>query len=366
MAPSQGRSRGLKTLQWLIRAAQLGASIIVMGIYVYFLVSLHDHNLSIPSSVPSVTGIAGAAILYDLLALLLLCRLAGRAAASFVAMLFDVAFGSAFIYVAVANKGGASQCTGQVSTVFGSGKDGDAVEGEGGSDFVKLPGLRTACKLQTACLAIAIILVFLFIFSALTEFGLGRNHQRQKRLAAKEENQAKYGQIQEGADAQDNTEKQTKPRGGFLGRLFGRKKNALLPQQDPNALPQHADPDRYNRASDGTDATAVEDGRGTGVQNKYETGYGYPQQQPYGQQPQQPYGSVVGDSYEHADDPYRQRYSFENPYERHYPAATTSPTSPYENPYVDHWQPEPQPTFQHNRRPVPKPQEYDDGIYDRP
>lgn len=102
------------------------------------------------------------------------------------------------------------------------------------------------------------------------------------------------------------------------------------------------------------------------MQNKYETGYGYPQHQPYGQQqPQQQYGSVVGDSYEHAGDPYRQRYSFENPYERPYPAAT-SPTSPYENPYVDHWQPEPQPTFQHSRRPVPKPQEYDDGIYDRP
>lgn len=176
MAPSQGRSRGLKTLQWLIRAAQLGASIIVMGIYVYFLVSLHDHNLSIPSSVPSVTGIAGAAILYDLLALLLLCRLAGRPAASFVAMLFDVAFGSAFIYVTVANKGGASQCTGQVSTVFGSGKDGDAVEGEGGSDFVKLPGLRTACKLQTACLAIAIILVYALpsfpVFTPLLETNL--------------------------------------------------------------------------------------------------------------------------------------------------------------------------------------------------
>jgi hypothetical protein len=46
-----------------------------------------------------------------------------------------------------------------VNTVFGSGADGEEVEGQSGK-FTQLPNLHIACKLETACLAIAIIQVY--------------------------------------------------------------------------------------------------------------------------------------------------------------------------------------------------------------
>jgi hypothetical protein len=159
MPSSRGRGLGLKFLQWFIRAVQLASAIIILGIYIYFLVTLHDHNLSVPTSVRAVTGIAGAAVVYTGIALLLLCCLAGLPFTSFIAIVLDVGFLGAFIYVAVANKNGASQCTGQVNTVFGSGADGEEVEGQSGK-FTQLPNLHIACKLETACLAIAIIQVY--------------------------------------------------------------------------------------------------------------------------------------------------------------------------------------------------------------
>jgi len=76
----------------------------------------------------------------------------------FIAMLLDLAFCGAFIYVAYATRGGASSCKGNVNTPFGSGNantNNSVQQGSGG--FTHLPSLKTACRLETATFAVAIV-----------------------------------------------------------------------------------------------------------------------------------------------------------------------------------------------------------------
>ena len=145
----------LKSLQWFIRGVQCLCAALILGVYSYFLAALHNHRLPIDTSVRAVEGISGAAVLYTLIGLVFLCCVAGIAFTSFIAIVLDVCFVGAFIYVAVANKGGASSCKGYVDTPFGSGSSTNTASGSDG--FTALPSFHTACRLQTACLAVAII-----------------------------------------------------------------------------------------------------------------------------------------------------------------------------------------------------------------
>lgn len=150
-----GAGFSLKFLQWFIRGVQFGCAALILAIYSYFLATLANHNLPISTTIRAVEGISGVAVLYTLAGLLLLCCVAGLTLTSFLAVVLDVAFIGSFIYVAVANKGGAGSCDGYLDTPFGEGKAGDTVEGSGG--FTALPSYRVACRLQTACLAVSII-----------------------------------------------------------------------------------------------------------------------------------------------------------------------------------------------------------------
>lgn len=150
-----GTGFGLKFVQWFIRGIQFCCAAIILAIYSYFLATLHNHNLPIATSLRAVEGISGAGTLYTLLALLMLCCLAGHTLAAFLAVLLDVCFIGAFIYVAVANKNGAGSCTGVLDTPFGKGQSASTVQADKG--FTKLPSFHTACRLQTASLAVAII-----------------------------------------------------------------------------------------------------------------------------------------------------------------------------------------------------------------
>lgn len=147
----------LKFLQWSLRFIQLMSAALIFGVYSYFLATLANHNIHIPNSVKAVEGITGVAILYTIAGLLLLCCLAGKAVPALVAMVIAFAFIPAFIYVAVANKNGAGSCSGYLDTPFGKGKDKDVADGNGG--FTALPSFHVACRLQTACLAVAILLM---------------------------------------------------------------------------------------------------------------------------------------------------------------------------------------------------------------
>lgn len=147
----------LKFVQWFIRGIQFCCAAVILALYSYFLATAHIHNLEIPTWVRAVEGISGSAVLYSFLGLLLLCCLAGHPATSFIAIVLDVAFAIAFIYVAVANKEGGSSCTGVVYTPFGSGEANTTPTAPDAS--TNLPSFKSACQMETACFAVAIVAV---------------------------------------------------------------------------------------------------------------------------------------------------------------------------------------------------------------
>ncbi|KAG8666132.1 hypothetical protein FPOAC2_11227 [Fusarium poae] len=250
----------LKFLQWFIRGIQFACAALILAIYSYFLATLHNHDLSISNKIRAVEGISGIAVLYTAAALLLLCCLAGRTLSSLLAIILDVAFIGAFIYVAVANKGGASSCTGYLDTPFGRGQASNTAEGSDG--FTALPSYRTACKLQSACLAVSIVAIIFFILSILVEVALARHHRKEKRFGPGPTNDYTSGY---GA------------KGGFFSRIFRRRKNTAAGNDD--ALPEHAHPDELGtyRQSHATDRTAVNNfPDNSNTYNKYDNnGLGY-------------------------------------------------------------------------------------------
>lgn len=151
----------LKSLQWFIRGIQFCCTALILSLFSYFLAALHNHNIAIPTWVRAVEGISGAGVLYTLFGLLLLCCLAGHPVTSSIAILLDLAFLGAFIYVAVANRHGASKCSGAPNTVFGQGASGNYPNSQK-DGFTSLPTFGTACRMQTACLAVAIVAIVSF------------------------------------------------------------------------------------------------------------------------------------------------------------------------------------------------------------
>jgi len=152
-----GSGAALKFVQWFIRGIQFCCAGLILAIYSYFLATLHNHDLYIATWIRAVEGISGAATLYTAIGLLLLCCLAGLPFTSFLAIVLDVAFAAAFIYVAVANRGGVGSCSGRVDTPFGSGNADTNVADDGNGGFTNLPSFHTACKLETACFAVSIV-----------------------------------------------------------------------------------------------------------------------------------------------------------------------------------------------------------------
>jgi len=151
----------LRGLQYFLRAIQFACAALTLAIYSYFLATLHNHSLPIGTSIRAVEGISGAGVAYTILAFLILCCAPGQPFFSFILMILDVCFAAAFIYVAVANKDGASSCNGEVSTAFGKGNaDTNVVDNVSASEgFTALPSLRQACKMESAVLAVSIVAV---------------------------------------------------------------------------------------------------------------------------------------------------------------------------------------------------------------
>ncbi|KAL5094177.1 hypothetical protein Trisim1_008285 [Trichoderma cf. simile WF8] len=249
-----GLGFGLKFVQWFIRGIQFCCCAIVLAIYSYFLATLHNHKLPIATSLRAVEGISGAGTLYTLLALLMLCCLAGHTLTAFLAVVLDVCFIGAFIYVAIANKNGAGSCNGVLDTPFGKGQSDSTVSADKG--FTTLPSFHTACRLQTACLAVSIIAILFFAFSILMEFALTRHHQKEKRFGPSPQNNYTSGF--------------GKRKGGFFGRIFG-SRQVVDGSEEGNMLPQHPQPDQLH--TDNNDISNPYNH--TDYNPKYETGYGY-------------------------------------------------------------------------------------------
>lgn len=78
--------------------------------------------------------------------------------ASLMAIVLNLAFCGAFIYLAYATRHGASSCSGIVNTPLGTGNvANDNRVATANDGFVYLPSYRTACKLNTACFAVAVV-----------------------------------------------------------------------------------------------------------------------------------------------------------------------------------------------------------------
>ncbi|KAJ4389210.1 hypothetical protein N0V93_006673 [Gnomoniopsis smithogilvyi] len=252
----------LKLIQWFNRGVQFACCGLILALTAYFLAAMSNNNITIPTNLRAVAGISGIGVIYTALGVLLVCCLAGFTLTSFLAIVLDIAFIGAFIYVATVYKDGASSCSGSnVNTVFGSGNADVRITSadEGG---VALPTYRTACRMESANLAVAIVAIVFFIISALTEFGLGRHRKKEQRFGPSPANNytGGYGKKSKG-----------------FGSLFKRR-GTNKTVDDPNALPMHTEPDQLHRQSYTTDATHV-DGHGsttTGYPKYGEAGYAEP------------------------------------------------------------------------------------------
>jgi hypothetical protein len=155
---ARGGGIALKSLQLFLRFIEFCCAAVVLAIFSYFLATLNNHGLGINNYLRAVEGISGAAVLYTLIALVLLCFLAGFALFSILAILLDLAFVGAFIYVAWETRGGANSCRGIVNTPFGTGdanSPNNVPAPNGGVTL--LPSFKQACQLNTACFSVAIV-----------------------------------------------------------------------------------------------------------------------------------------------------------------------------------------------------------------
>ncbi|KAJ2989754.1 hypothetical protein NUW58_g3305 [Xylaria curta] len=173
----------LKALQWFIRGVQFLSCAVVLALFSYFLAVASRNNYNIPTWTKAVEGISGVGVLYTLTGLLLLCCVAGHPFASGIAIILDIAFVGAFIYVAQANRGGASSCTDTVDTLFGT----RPAEDDLGSG---LPNFRQICQMQKAVLAVSIIALAFFLLSAFVEVVLVRHRRKEQRFGPSPANTA--------------------------------------------------------------------------------------------------------------------------------------------------------------------------------
>jgi len=162
-----------------LRIIELLCAVVALGIFSYFLAVLHDHHLHIPTWERAVEGISGSAVLYLLFAVILTLCLGGIAFFGLIAVVLDVAFMGAFVYVAWETRHGANSCKGNVNTPLGSGNANSVFNSESHSSWV--PNLHEACRLNTAVFAVSILLVFFFFFTAIMQALLVRHHKKEKR-----------------------------------------------------------------------------------------------------------------------------------------------------------------------------------------
>ncbi|KAF2712142.1 hypothetical protein K504DRAFT_464240 [Pleomassaria siparia CBS 279.74] len=174
----------LKIFQTLLYTTEFFCAAIILGIYSYFLSVLADRNASIYPWVKAVEGISGAAVLYTLFAVLLTFCLGGKTIFALIAIVLDILFCAAFVALAVLTRNGAHSCRNRVVTPLGSGqsssKQGFGSNGQG-KQITYAVSLGTACRLNTACFAVAIVGALLFVLSALVQVALARHHKKEKK-----------------------------------------------------------------------------------------------------------------------------------------------------------------------------------------
>ena len=93
-----------------VRALQFLASILILGIFSYFLAVLSRQGNPIATYIRAVEGISGAAALYTLIAILLTCFLGGIMFFAFAGIVLDICFIGCFIAVTVLTRDALNNC----------------------------------------------------------------------------------------------------------------------------------------------------------------------------------------------------------------------------------------------------------------
>jgi len=158
---------------------------IILGLYSYFLATTASHDVRGPNWVRAVEGISGAAVLYTIFAIFLTCFLGGKPFFAFLGIALDVLFGGAFVAIAILTRHGVGSCKGNVRTPLGN---GDAASHRGWGGAVFTPSLRTVCRMNKVCFAVAIIGAFLFFLAAAFQIFLARHHQKEKKFGPSPKN----------------------------------------------------------------------------------------------------------------------------------------------------------------------------------
>lgn len=164
-----GLLRGLATLFYLLDFLLSAA---ILGIYSYYIATLHRHNLPIGDQWRAVEGLSGAAVLYTIFAVLLTCFLGGIGFFAFLGMCFDAIFCGAMIAIAVLVRHGAHTCHGRVTTTLGTGNV-NATAPTGLS-------YRIACDLDLAVLIIACVAALSFLISFFLQLLINRHRAQDK------------------------------------------------------------------------------------------------------------------------------------------------------------------------------------------
>ena len=139
----------LKSNSSLIRALELLISLFILGTFSYYIAVIHRNGFYVAVWNRAVEGIAGAAVIYTFMAVILTFFLGGVMFFAFLGIVLDLLFCGAFIAVAVLTRDGAHSCGGIVSTPLGIGQASGF--GIGGNH------LNRICKLEKAVFALAIV-----------------------------------------------------------------------------------------------------------------------------------------------------------------------------------------------------------------
>lgn len=157
-----------------LRLLEFACAAIVLGIYSYFLSVLADKNMHIPTWEKAVEGMSGAAVLYTIFGILFTLCLGGVTFFAAIAVFLDILFAGCFAAIAYYSRHGANSCRGIVNTPLGTGLSSQDAPGAGTWGYV--------CSLNTACFAVSILAIFLFILTAIVQLLLARHHKKEKRF----------------------------------------------------------------------------------------------------------------------------------------------------------------------------------------
>lgn len=150
-----------------IRMIQFLCSIVILGIFSYYLAVLVRHGDSVNTWIRAVEGMSGAAALYTLIAIVLTCFLGGIIVFAFLAILLDVLFIGCFVAIAIFTKGSVQNCAGVTSSTTGLNIGDLNIDASGDQSYAD-----KLCNLEKAAFILAIINVYVSAFLSCSQKSL--------------------------------------------------------------------------------------------------------------------------------------------------------------------------------------------------